>query len=295
MLYRGLSDVGAALACAHARYWLTVAPQVRRELQAWYLRAEAIEDPVLRAQAEEKLRHERANTEAIATLCTLAPRAHRRAAVEAAVALQVMYDYLDAVSEVPVADPLEDGRILFTAFAAALDPEKEIGDPYRYHPQREEGYLRALVESARRALVGLPALPAVLPVARSATTRFGEAQFRSHAVQACGAGQLETWATREAEAMNLLWWEWAAGAAASVLGLHALLAAAADARTTRALAEHIDTAYMLSSALTTMLDLGCSQAAIVGTIVDEPLVALVTEVGERIVEELEHDPLPRIC
>jgi hydrogenase expression/formation protein HypE len=54
-------------------------------------------------------------------------------------------------------------------------------------------------------------------------------------------------------------------------------------------------AQSAKAALTAMRDLGCSQAAIVGTVVDEPLVALVTEVGERIVEELEHDPLPRIC
>jgi hydrogenase expression/formation protein HypE len=48
------------------------------------------------------------------------------------------------------------------------------------------------------------------------------------------------------------------------------------------------------AALATMQDVGCSEAAIVGTVVDEPFVALI-EVGERIVEELEHDPLPRIC
>lgn len=54
-------------------------------------------------------------------------------------------------------------------------------------------------------------------------------------------------------------------------------------------------AQSAQAALTAMRDLDCSQAAIVGTVVDEPVVALVTEVGERIVEELEHDPLPRIC
>jgi tetraprenyl-beta-curcumene synthase len=243
-----------ALACAHARYWATVAPRVRRELRRWRDRAEEIEDPVLREQAEEKLRDERANTEAIATLCTLAPRPYREAAVVAAVALQVMYDYLDAVSEHPVPDPIEDGRTLFRAFASALDPDEEIGDPYRYHPQREDGYLRALVESARESIAQLPGLPAVLPVARVATARFGEAQILSHAVQRYGAEQLRVWADGEAAATGLTWWEWAGGAAASILGVHALLAAAADERTTRRQARDIDHAYLLSSALTTMLD-----------------------------------------
>ncbi len=54
-------------------------------------------------------------------------------------------------------------------------------------------------------------------------------------------------------------------------------------------------AQSAAAALAAMHDSGCSEAAVVGTVVDEPLVALVTEVGERIVEELEHDPLPRIC
>lgn len=249
-----VGGVAAALACAHARYWTTVAPQVRRELRRWRACAEAIADPVLRAQATGKLRAERANTEAIATLCTLAPPPHRHAAVEAAVALQVMYDYLDAVSEQPADDPLEDGRSLFGAFAAALDPERELGDPYRHHPRGERGYLAALVEAARRSLADLPALPTVLPVAEASVARFAEAQIRSHAVGQYGVDQLREWASPHAGSMGLAWWEWAGGAAASVLGVHALVAAAADERTTAAHAGQIDSAYMLSSTLTTMLD-----------------------------------------
>ena len=49
------------------------------------------------------------------------------------------------------------------------------------------------------------------------------------------------------------------------------------------------------AALAAMRDAGCREAAIIGTVVEEPIVAVVTEVGERLVEELEHDPLPRIC
>jgi hydrogenase expression/formation protein HypE len=50
-----------------------------------------------------------------------------------------------------------------------------------------------------------------------------------------------------------------------------------------------------SSALAAMRELGCKDAALVGTVVDEPIVVLETDLGERVIEELESDPLPRIC
>ena len=50
------------------------------------------------------------------------------------------------------------------------------------------------------------------------------------------------------------WREFAAGAACSVLALHALIAAAADPRTTPAQAQQIETAYMFTGAMVTLLD-----------------------------------------
>jgi tetraprenyl-beta-curcumene synthase len=244
-----------ALALAHGRYWTTVAPHVRAELRRWRELAQTIQDPVLRAHALGKLEAESANTEGTATLCTLAPRARRRSAVDACVALQVMYDYLDAVTEDPVRDPLRDGRQMFEAFKVALTPGADPVDYYRHHPHKaDNGYLEALVAHARRSLARLPAAAAVLPVARETAARFGEAQTRSHAVPSQGATQLEQWAEGPAAAMDLRWWEWAGGAAASVLGIHALVSAAADARTTRGQALAIDRAYLLHSTLATMLD-----------------------------------------
>lgn len=248
-------DTAVAFLLAHARYWLTVAPKVRAELGRWYDHAETIGDPVLRQHAADKLRGERANTEVIATLCTIAPREHRRTVVVAAVALQVMYDYLDAVTEQEVDHPLRNSRQLFRTFAVALSPDEAAVDYYCHHPQRDDnGYLDALVTSAREAIVELPALAAVLPAARQATERFSEAQTRSHAVAREGIGQLEHWAERPASDVGLAWWEWAAGAAASILGVHALLCAAADSSTTPDEARRLDYAYLLGSALTTMLD-----------------------------------------
>lgn len=48
-------------------------------------------------------------------------------------------------------------------------------------------------------------------------------------------------------------------------------------------------------ALTAIRSAGNQEARIVGTIVDDPAVVLQTELGERVIEELEQEALPRIC
>lgn len=253
---RGLPAAAAlALGRANLRYWPTVYPQVRRELRRWDRRALAIPDPALRAQALEKLREERFNTEVAATLATLAPPSQRRAVVVAIVALEVMYDYLDGLSEQPVADQLANGRQLYRAFADALAPAGTDDDHYRHHPQGDDGgYLAALAAACRGALWELPAAAAAAPVALTVAQRCGEAQTRTHLVARAGSGQLAAWAGAQPEARALRWWEVASGAAASVLAVHALLASAADPRTTAADAERIARAYLATCALTTLLD-----------------------------------------
>lgn len=49
------------------------------------------------------------------------------------------------------------------------------------------------------------------------------------------------------------------------------------------------------NALAAMHRRGCLDAAIVGTVVPDRYVILKTQLGERLIDELEHDPLPRIC
>jgi len=239
---------GLALVRANARYWTTVAPAVRAELRRWDERAAAIPDPTLQALARAKLREERLNAEVAATLATVAPRAHRRDVVAAIVALEVMYDYLDALTERPSPDPLGSGRELFRAFtdAVALDVE--------HHRPTDDGYLQALRDTVRAALSRLPAAAEIAQVACSSAARCAEAQIRLHAAPLLGDGQLEQWARREAAGGDLEWRESFAGSAASVLAIHAVIAAAADPGTTAAQAVAIDAAYLSICALSTMLD-----------------------------------------
>src|SRR5271154_5947899 len=110
---RLLARAGVALALANVRFWPTVAPLVRTQLKRWEQRAHTIEDPTLQALALEKLREERFNAEVAATLATLAPREHRKTVIEAIVAYEIMYDYLDRLTEQPTANPISDGRDLY--------------------------------------------------------------------------------------------------------------------------------------------------------------------------------------
>lgn len=246
----------AALVSANARYWPTVLPRVQQHLRAWERRAAEIPDPTLRELATHKLRDERFNSEVAATLAVLARRRHRPSVLAATVSLQVMYDYLDGVTEYPSDYPLRSSRCLFRAFVTALQPDPlPHHDYYRWwRGGADGGYLDALSTTCREAFWELPSAAAVLPAASRAAMRCGEAQSRVHAACRLGTDQLATWASAQACGSELTWWEYAAGGAASVLSIHALLSAAADPRTTPSDAEGIDAAYLAACALSTLLD-----------------------------------------
>jgi tetraprenyl-beta-curcumene synthase len=255
-LHRGLTaQASVALGLANARYWTTVAPVVRGELKHWERHAHSIPDASLRALALEKLHDEHFNAEVAATLATLAPCEHRTHTVRAIVALEVMYDYLDGLTEQPSSDPLRDNRHLSRAFTDAISLRTiPCEDYYRYHRGDDGGYLQTLAGTVRSSLARLPGAADIADVADASAARCAEAQVQVHAAQYIGSAQLEEWATREATGTTLEWRAFIAGAVASVLAVHALIAAAADYRTTSEQAAAIDAAYLSISALSTMLD-----------------------------------------
>lgn len=245
-----------ALLLANARYWPTVAPIVRAQLCRWERRAREIHNPASRALALDKLRNEGFTAEVAATLAILAPRKNRGHVVEAIVALEVMFDYLDGLTEQHVPDPLRSGLQLFQALVDAVTPHVEFDTCYyHYHPSAEDGgYLQELAVTASNELAGLPAATAIIAAAQRAATRCAEAQTRTHAAAQLGTAQVEEWAIREAASTQLEWREFLAGAASSVLAVHALIAAAADPRTTPEQAAAVDTVYLSIAVLSTMLD-----------------------------------------
>jgi tetraprenyl-beta-curcumene synthase len=246
---------GVALALVNLRYWYSVAPLVRRQLRGWRRRARAIDDPVLRALALAKLDDEGFNAEAAAMLATLAPRAYRRRAVTAMVAAEIIYDYLDGLTESPSREAPQDGAQLFTAFTDAVAPSlPRGGDYYRHHRRSEHCYLEALVTTVRKSLAGLPATAALAGVLHASAARGAAAQLHIHATSLSDTEELERWAQLHAAGTSLQWREFLAGAACSVLAVHALIAAASDCRTTYEQALQLDEIYLSISVLPTILD-----------------------------------------
>ncbi len=244
-------------------YWTSVFPRVCIHIARWRRLARRIPDPVLRRLAFEALA-KRGNMEGAAAFAAFAPRAHRGAATLAASAFQSAYNLLDMLGEQPSPDPILDGRRLHEALLFALTPpgaetsgaehaessaraaagaEPHPGegatamprDWYEHHPQREDGgYLDALLDECRTALATLPSYAIVASSARASAARIVAFQSLNLSEAQGDHSGLERWASAATPpGSGLRWWETAA-AAGSSLGVHVLIAAAAERGWTRA-------------------------------------------------------------
>jgi tetraprenyl-beta-curcumene synthase len=279
-LHATLDDSAASAALfvrAAYTYWTDVFPQVAHELAHWRERARETPNPALRMQALEAL-EKHGNMEGAAAFATFVPRAHRAAVVRATVAFQTAYNHLDTISEQSGQIwPGEAGALheaLLDALACAgpgvWPGPRGSGEPgHDYerpiHPQKDkaDGYLAALVEACQEALGRLPSYELVAPAARRAAERVV-------CFQAFNAGELqemERWArtlkgtprSRLASDSTLAdgdlrWWETAASGGSS-LGVHAMIAAAAEPEIDQARVDALEQAYFpWIGALHSMLD-----------------------------------------
>ncbi len=240
---RERSLLAAAFLDAALRYWLTVFPLVNRGMRHWQDRAGQIPDPALRRIALDSLR-KRGNIEGAAAFAAFAPRTHRAAVVRALVAFQAAYNYADMLSEQPHVQAIANGRRLHEALLVALDPDAPQLDYYAHHPQHDDdGYLQEMVDTCRTALGALPSYAAVAQSARTAAERIVTFQSLNVGKAQGDHVALSQWAREETPSgADLEWWETAA-AAGSSLGVHVLIAAAADCELQQAEITAIDDAY----------------------------------------------------
>ncbi len=257
--WRRMWEPTAALLVANVRYWPRIAPLVREELSSWEAPARCIGDRCLRRLALAKLREERFNAEVAATLATLSPPSARAAAVRAIVAFELLFDYLDGRTEIELTDPIQDGLQLFAPFTSAVAPPQDLARtvppaaPVVETPP-DGAYRAALGAATHESLYSLSSANAVAPFAHAAARRCAEAQTRLHASPQLGDHMLEEWARERAAGSGLAWREYLAGCASSVLSVHALIAAAADRRTSSEDADRIDRAYLAIGGVITILD-----------------------------------------
>jgi tetraprenyl-beta-curcumene synthase len=219
----------SAFTAAAGRYWLSVFAMVNREILTWEERALEIPDPALRALAIGALRGERGNLEGAAAFAAFLPAAHRARVVRASVAFQAAYDYADALSEQPNADPIGNSLALHTVLCDALASATTRVDYYRLHTHAADGgYLRQLREVCSTAVHGLPFYGAVAGAAQDAARRIAIYQSLNLSESQGGRKALARWALACAPAgSDLRWWETAAAAGSSML-VFALIACAAE-------------------------------------------------------------------
>jgi tetraprenyl-beta-curcumene synthase len=248
-------------ATAAGRYWLGVFPTVRAAQRRHLIAAEAIPDPLLRADALTSHRDKGSNSEGLAAMAILAPGPWRPAVARSLVAYQLMLDYLDGVSERETEDSLANGLRLHRAFDVALDPDAPHEDYYAHAPAHADGgYLLGLIDICRAPLPDLPSYRAVRDALLRQARLCRESQALNHALRfAPIEDELSQWAARTAGEVGLEtgfeWWELIAAAAASSLCIGALLALAATPGASEADARRVEGAYFpWASGLNALLD-----------------------------------------
>lgn len=216
-----------ALLAATARELVWGRAAVSREIRRWRAAAEAIPDPRIRADALDVLTRKRGNTDGAALFWTLT-RQRDVGLLRLLVAHELIWDFLDNVSERGAHVGQRNGRQLHLAIVESLDPGRPISDYYRYHPWQDDGgYLRALVEACR---VGVERLPSYRIVRATAIREARRAAVQSinHELEPTRRDrELRAWARSEYPCQDsVIWFELTAAASASLV-IHALLALAA--------------------------------------------------------------------
>jgi tetraprenyl-beta-curcumene synthase len=239
--------------CARELCWIR--PSVAREVDRWRRAAALIPNPAIRRDALAALRSKRFNAEGAALFAVLPP-GRDPDLLRALVAFQVLLDFLDSVSERPAPDPLANGRQLHRALREALDPDGPTSDYYLHHPHGTDGgYVGALVQACRESCRMLPGYGQVRDQALRAAERCSVQGLNHDPDPVRRDSRLQSWARRTfPRATGVSWWELTA-AASSTLGIHALLALAADPACARRDAVEVVAAYIpWICAASTMLD-----------------------------------------
>lgn len=258
MAARGCISIARASAFARAAhcYWLSVFPSARAEWSAWRRYAEQIPDRALREAALSALLTKSDVLEGAVAFAVFVPQRTRLDVVRAIAALEIAFDYLDNIVELPNPDPIRNSRCLCQALRSMSEPGLTHPNYYEHHAARDDcGYLEALVNTCRAALAKLPSYSIVAEPIHRTLSRIVIYQSLNHGDAKGSHEAFREWArSQSVPETGLQWWEMGA-AMGSQLAVLALIAAAADPTMRVEHATSIECAYFpWVGALSTLLD-----------------------------------------
>jgi tetraprenyl-beta-curcumene synthase len=201
------------------------------------------------------LDRKRGNTQG-AALFSVIPRKRSRPLLRLLTAYQVLWDFLDSLSETWRELAPRDTLQLHLALVDAVNPCGPMHDYYARLPLPDDGgYLRSLVEACRSCCRALPSFSEVAPVLYKEAERIG-VQAINHAAEPVQVSlALQNWVAREYPGTHEVSWFELAAAAGANLAIYALFALAADTPCSIDRIEDTYRAYFpWSGALATMLD-----------------------------------------
>jgi tetraprenyl-beta-curcumene synthase len=230
-------------------------PAVAREERRWRAFARKIPDATIREDALSALRDKRGQTDG-AALFSILPRTRNTSLLRLLVAYQIIWDFLDNVSERGAAAGIANGRQLHIALIDALDPARPISDYYLRHPWREDGgYLRALVDACRECCAELPSYERVRALVVEEAGRAQVLALNHELDPARRDSLLRAWAISEFPHEHEASWFELSGAASAGLTIFALLALASEPACSDSEITRTRRAYFpWTSALAAMLD-----------------------------------------